>query len=317
MNHLFSFIVLLMLNFAILGSLQGANATMTLDELVDKKYLILNGDKFNINTALIFELDNCIEVVQALLNVGFSVNSKCFYERGHFHWLLSEAMLYKNEKVASFLIENGADVNVVDSMGATPLLYALLVQFKHGIELLVKHGADVNSKFDYGITIFQFAIECDDTEILELLIRHGAKIDEKDDHGQRAFDYAVSMRKIRAIKVLIDNGLDIRNEIEALNWSIIRLDKSIVELLINYGTDINAIDQKGDTPLAAAIGTFDPKKSPDSNEYYKTTMREIIELLLQRGVNPNIKSGEYNSVLEMAKLLDEPTSKLLIKYGAK
>ena len=43
------------------------------------------------------------------------------------------------------LLEHGADPNITDKYGQTPLMYAVGTEWIKMIPLLVKHGADVNS----------------------------------------------------------------------------------------------------------------------------------------------------------------------------
>jgi len=56
--------------------------------------------------------------------------------------LLIYAILCGYMEIASLLIDNGADVNVSDCAGMTPLMHAVRCELDDSIELLVSRGAD-------------------------------------------------------------------------------------------------------------------------------------------------------------------------------
>jgi len=79
-------------------------------------------------------------------------------------------------KLLMLLISNGADINIKDRKGNTPL--HLAVHYRAPIEIitvLVEHGADLNAKAKGGETPLQLAINDENTHIIELLRQHGAK----------------------------------------------------------------------------------------------------------------------------------------------
>jgi ankyrin repeat protein len=81
------------------------------------------------------------------------------------------------------LLDHGADVNAVDPLGRTPLMYAAASDLLplDEIKLLVERGADVNAKDahklsgDAGLTVLDIARLHGDTPIVEQLTRYGAK----------------------------------------------------------------------------------------------------------------------------------------------
>jgi ankyrin repeat protein len=65
----------------------------------------------------------------------------------------------------------GADVNVKDNLGMTPLSDASRNGHREIVELLITNGADVNVKTDYGRTPLDLA----SGETADLLRKHGGK----------------------------------------------------------------------------------------------------------------------------------------------
>lgn len=84
-------------------------------------------------------------------------------------------------QVLEFLIQNGADVNIVDSRRATPLHRAASKGDASVVYLLVSLGKDlnINATDTYGNTPLHLACENNSADVAEILIRHGANLNIK------------------------------------------------------------------------------------------------------------------------------------------
>jgi ankyrin repeat protein len=81
----------------------------------------------------------------------------------------------KDGSVVRFLLEHGADINVQNQFGRTPLHEASHYGVLEIVRLLLEHGADVEAKYNDGKTALQEAVERGHDEVVELLREHGAK----------------------------------------------------------------------------------------------------------------------------------------------
>ena len=77
-------------------------------------------------------------------------------------------------QIVSMLIEKGADVNVIDNAGGTPLFYAISIGDLELCRTLIKSGADVNYRLEGEISMLQYAKEIDHMRIANLLADSGA-----------------------------------------------------------------------------------------------------------------------------------------------
>nr|XP_060499023.1 fibronectin type 3 and ankyrin repeat domains protein 1 [Panthera onca] len=74
-----------------------------------------------------------------------------------------------NQRVASLLIEAGADVNTKDKDGKTPLMVAVLNNHEELVQLLLDKGADASVKNEFGKGVLEMARVFDRQNVVSLL----------------------------------------------------------------------------------------------------------------------------------------------------
>ncbi|XP_054099432.2 fibronectin type 3 and ankyrin repeat domains protein 1 isoform X2 [Callithrix jacchus] len=74
-----------------------------------------------------------------------------------------------NQRVASLLIEAGANVNVKDRNGKTPLMVAVLNNHEELVQLLLDKGADASIKNEFGKGVLEMARVFDRQSVVSLL----------------------------------------------------------------------------------------------------------------------------------------------------
>jgi uncharacterized protein len=90
----------------------------------------------------------------------------------------------------NFLISRGANVNIRDAKGMTPLVLASNLGFVEGVELLVEKKALVDEPSSTGETPLIAAVHRRDLAMLRVLLKAGADPARADNSGRTALDYA-------------------------------------------------------------------------------------------------------------------------------
>ena len=89
-----------------------------------------------------------------------------------------------------FLANKGANPNIADNRGVTPLMRASQLGFFEGVQHLVGKGARVDAPNETGETPLILAVHRRDTAMMRALLSAGADPDRADNSGRSARDYA-------------------------------------------------------------------------------------------------------------------------------
>ncbi len=180
-------------------------------------------------------------------------------------------------ELAMFLLSQGADVHVADRWGVSPLHYAAAYEHRKLVEALIRRGANVKATSNYGKTPFHYATS---KEVMKLFIANGADVSAKDRWGRTAlFDSS-----LERAAVLLKLGLDPNQRDDDGKTPLHEIgDVRFAELLISTpSVDVNARDIKGETPLYKAC---------------KFNNKQMIQLFLDKGANPNVANNQGFTVL--------------------
>ncbi|BCS82640.1 ankyrin repeat protein [Cotonvirus japonicus] len=251
-----------------------------------------------LNTALMYaclnsKSKNGIETVKLLLDNGADIESKNIDGRNPLVFALININSTSSIDCVKLLLDYGANINSQCKINWTPLMYACSYISENNIEvikLLLERGANVKLQNIYNQTCLMIACKYtkqNKSKIVELLLNEYNNVETTTRFGYTALMYVCKCKYF--------NSTNITEILET------------IELLLNRGANVNAQNKYEQTPLYLAW------KFSESNN-----VREIFELLLKRGSDPNtIIFGKTIFRLYLERYFEQyDIIKLLLQYGA-
>ncbi|EAY21336.1 hypothetical protein TVAG_167110 [Trichomonas vaginalis G3] len=210
--------------------------------------------------------------------------------------------LTNSVEVLNIFIQMNANTNLLDLRNRTPLHYNAARGNTKLIEVLLENGADCNIRDKEGFTPLEVAISCRQLEAARLLKTTGR------DTLSLPLHAAVLSDNLQIVKECVAEDPARINQKDAFGRSAILLTENnksadILKFLISKGADINAVNEEGSNiahlvayklnlPLIDAI----PQEIVNKRERKKNN--SPLHLVLQRLLDSEAKSEDYDEELE-------------------
>jgi ankyrin repeat protein len=199
----------------------------------------------------------------------------------------------------------------MDSGGFTPLLYAARENCVGCVDVLLAHGADINLPDPDGVSPLHLAVMNANWDLAKKLIEAGADVDQWDIYGEAPLFAAIGMYQradgghasidppnqtdgMSVIRLLLDRGADANMQLffrpagvrgstnTRGSTPLIRAaqlgDLDLVKLLLDHGADATVYMADRQTPIHAVLAGRAPEKKA----------LEIIRLLHKAGTDVNV-----------------------------
>ena len=135
--------------------------------------------------------------------------------------LLWASALSKNPETVAFLIESGADVNVIDTNGMTPLIWAAGIGQPESVDLLLKNGADPNIiEMHAKETALMRAARVGQPGTMEIMVAAQPDLEMRNMLGQTALIIACSSGRLDTIQTLVEGGADLGAK-DTRGWTVL------------------------------------------------------------------------------------------------
>lgn len=166
----------------------------------------------------------------------------------------------------------------------------------------LREQPNLNTRDHEGKTPLHLAAKKGHLSIVRLLLRYRALVDMVNNDGDSPLDMATLYRREQVAKVLLEKGARV-NEQMLFRWCNYS-SKDIVSQLISREVNINATDERGDTPL---------------QRYVSSGKLDMVRLLLEHGADPNLRNNEGKAPIHTVCNwggADPAKVQLLLEYGA-
>ena len=229
---------------------------------------------------------------------------------------MSWSVLHGQTDAVRFLIENGADVNIKNADGSTPLHSAAFLGKSDIAKLLLENGADAQARnnddatptdalsLNWETTVFignlvGIEVKKEDIETIQTGRRKIAKLFGVSDlleaesiPSEKAVWDAVSAGNLNVVKQALASGMDPNTKDPKSGGTLLTSaalmgHTEIVSVLLEHGADVNARSNDGGTALHAAafLGRA-----------------ETVKLLLDKGADTTLRHKMGGKAIDSAKL---------------
>lgn len=223
----------------------------------------------------------CIMGTQAVVQVLVEAGAQCTAETGNGETGLHLAALMGHVAIVEYLLHCGISTEHRSRDGWTPIFFAVMRGHTSIVELLLSNGADINATTPTGFT-----------PLLELLASERSK--QCDETPWWTENDLVKLENLA--KMLIEKGSDINATVAkgftGLHWAARAGRPAIVQLILELGANVNALNDDGNSALKLAM----------TQQNWTYQREKIVLLLLNNGASICASDGSGTLALVEAAI---------------
>ncbi|PKL17062.1 MAG: hypothetical protein CVV49_13220 [Spirochaetae bacterium HGW-Spirochaetae-5] len=252
-------------------------------------------------------MNGFIEGAKLLLDRGAKIELQIYGNK----WTpLMMAVNANKIAMVNYLLDCGANIEAVDTVGSNSLLIASNALFYDIALTLLKRGANVNAFTPTNganalMNVINFARKDQEKEsirMMNLFIDNGININFQGAQGDTALMYAsgwgVVTKNPERARILLDKGAKVNLQNKkgetALMMAAYRGHVETAKLLIDRGANLELKDANGRTALMTASAATIDLKSNNGD------FPVLVKLLLDKGANINAKDKNNSTALSLA-----------------
>jgi len=234
-------------------------------------------------------------ITKFLINSGADVNCKSGYCN---HSPLYQASINKSGNFAKLLLKHGAQAYNQDEWRKTSLFNAVNEDNKNMVKLLIPHLVHYNMDI---LDLLNFAAEKGADKIVRMMYQNFLTEEDLNNKKNESLFIAVQFNQYFTVRLLLQLGMDPNFEDELGETALFSLQSDyenssdgqgyidsvpeILDILLDYGADINHQNHQGQTALLQAVLDNEDR---------------IVTLLLDRGANLGIADNDGDTAIDYA-----------------
>ena len=265
---------------------------------------------------------NRLELIQPLVTAGAVVDQQ---EKPGGNTALFYAAQLDNTDIVQMLLEEGADPDLQDENGWSPLHVAAQYGYLSTTRALLNGAADVNLPDNKGMTPLMLTLARGDERTYTILLANGADPNYQDNDGNTALHHAVQANLVDAIPLLLKAGasLTVANNQGQTPLDVAEYD-STAELLREAGATTGTQEESEPRPTIDLLALAGAEMTPLDQSFrdaVKASDAAAVAGLLEQGANPLLvlPSGYpilKTAVMEAVDSGDNEIVQLLLASGA-
>ncbi|RZC39913.1 Ankyrin repeat domain containing protein [Asbolus verrucosus] len=252
------------------------------------KYLIQKGADINIPNP---ENNSFKTLSSDLIQFLLDQNIRITYRDDSGSTLLHHVAEKGYSKLTEALVVRGEEINVVNSIGVTPLDLAFSSGHLEIAKILLKNGAEIDS------ANLHEACHNGHLKVVEFLITNGAKIEATNRKEETPLHLACDGGHLDIVRYLVKRGAQIE-KVDKRGWTTLHFaanngDVQMIKFLIENGANVNTADNNGYTPLFLTMEDLSRSGFQNTGGYLEAA--EII--LMNENIDISIKTKIFEHTI--------------------